>query len=169
MDKVLKIQTEIGTLSKDKTNPFFKSSYFDINQIIEQLLPLLEKHGVTVMQPLTNINGKPAIKTLVMADDVVVIDTDMPLPELSDPQKLGGAITYFRRYALQSAFLLQAEDDDGNKASEKDTLTDKHENWSKVIEYMATGGYIGKVTVKYKVSDEIKKRLENAKEEMKLA
>ena len=41
----------------------------------------------------------------------------MELPNLQDPQKLGSAITYFRRYTLQSLLGLQAEDDDGNKAS----------------------------------------------------
>jgi hypothetical protein len=39
----------------------------------------------------------------------------MVLPNLH-PQKLGSAITYYRRYTLQSLLGLQAEDD-GNKAS----------------------------------------------------
>lgn len=116
MDKILKVQSEIGTLSKDKENPFFKSSYFDVNQIIEQLMPLLAKHGVTVIQPLSNIDGKPAIRTIVSVDGNVVIDDKIPMPENTDPQKMGSAVTYYRRYALQSLFLLQAEDDDGNKA-----------------------------------------------------
>lgn len=51
----------------------------------------------------------------------------------------------------------------------KESLDEKHEKWNDVFKYMSTGGDIGKVTVKYKVSEEIKKRLENAKEEMKLA
>lgn len=123
MDKILKIQTEIGTLSKDKENPFFKSSYFDINQIIAQLLPLLEKHNLVVIQPLSEINGKPALRTLVFDGDDetvgLIIDNKTPLPENPDPQKMGSAITYYRRYALQSLFLLQAEDDDGNKAKPK--------------------------------------------------
>jgi len=43
----------------------------------------------------------------------------VPLPEAPDAQKYGSAITYFRRYALQSLFLLEAEDDDGNNAVKK--------------------------------------------------
>jgi hypothetical protein len=39
----------------------------------------------------------------------------MVLPNLQDPQKLGSAITYYRRY-IYSLLGLQAEDD-GNKAS----------------------------------------------------
>jgi len=119
MDKILKVQTEIGKLSKDKTNPFFKSSYFDINQIIEQLLPLLKENEITVMQPLSNIDGKPALRTIIISDGKVVIDDKIPMPENPDSQKMGSAITYFRRYALQSLFLLQADDDDANKAKPK--------------------------------------------------
>jgi hypothetical protein len=41
----------------------------------------------------------------------------MQLPDITDPQKLLGAITYFRRGTLQSLLSLQAVDDDGNTAS----------------------------------------------------
>lgn len=119
MDKILKIQSEIGVLSKTETNPFFKSKYFDINGLIAQLLPLLEKYKITVMQPLTTVGGTPAIKTIVCDSEnhKEIIQGTITLPDLQDPQKMGSAITYYRRYALQSLFLLQAEDDDANHAS----------------------------------------------------
>lgn len=119
MDKILKIQTKIGVLSKDKENPFFKSKYLDINQIIAHLLPLLEEEKLTVIQPLTNIDGKPALRTIVSDDDGIIVEDVITLPENPDPQKMGSAITYYRRYALQSLFLLQAEDDDANSAKPK--------------------------------------------------
>ena len=46
------------------------------------------------------------------------VESSLQLPEIADPQKLGSCITYFRRYTLQSLLALEAEDDDGNKASE---------------------------------------------------
>lgn len=121
MDKILKIQSEIGVLSKTETNPFFKSKYMDINGLLAQLLPLLEKHGLCVMQPLTNIAGKPAIATEIhhIESGATLLTEIMPLPDLQDPQKMGSAITYYRRYALQSLFLLQAQDDDGEGAKAK--------------------------------------------------
>lgn len=139
MDKILKIQSEIGALSKTETNPFFKSKYFDINSLIAQLQPLLEKHKVTVIQPLTNIDGKAALSTIVYSVDgadekggTKLVEFSIPLPDSieqsvkdgilisnSNPQKMGSAITYYRRYALQSLFLLQAEDDDANLGSGK--------------------------------------------------
>lgn len=128
MDKILKIQGEIGVLSKTETNPFFRSKYLDINGLLAQLLPLLEKHKITVMQPLSYIqewqagvgggNTSPALRTIVKdgEDGSIIIDDKICLPNLQDPQKMGSAITYYRRYALQSLFLLQAQDDDGESA-----------------------------------------------------
>jgi hypothetical protein len=53
----------------------------------------------------------------VISDGENSIESGVKLPEINDPQKLGSAITYFRRYTLQSLLSLQAEDDDGNMAS----------------------------------------------------
>jgi len=122
MDKILKIQNEIGVLSKTETNPFFESKYMDINGLLASLQPLLEKYELVVIQPLTNVGGRPALETLIYNKDGTSLQDHsfvMPLPDLQDPQKMGSAITYYRRYSLQSLFLLQAEDDDGNKGAEK--------------------------------------------------
>lgn len=121
MEKLFKLQNEIGALVKNQDNPYFKSKYFDVNQIIEHLKPLFEKHGLVVLQPLSNIDGKMALLTEVYDKETGsrLAKSEVPLPEAPDAQKYGSAITYFRRYALQSLFLLQAQDDDGNQASEK--------------------------------------------------
>src|SRR6185295_4904544 len=118
MDKILKLQTEIGVLSKTETNPFFKSKYLDINGLLAQLLPLLEKHQLCVTQPLCEVGGKSTLLTEVydVENKQSITKGFMPLPDLQDPQKMGSAITYYRRYALQSLFLLQAQDDDGESA-----------------------------------------------------
>jgi len=117
MNKLLELQKNIGKITKDSTNPFFKSAYFDINGLLDVLKPELNKLDLTVIQPLTNINGKMALKTIIKDGDVLLLEETVSLPENNDPQKMGSIITYFRRYALQSLFLLQAQDDDGNSAS----------------------------------------------------
>ena len=119
MDKILKLQTEIGVLSKTETNPFFKSKYMDINGLLAQLVPLLAKHGLTVIQPLKVSEGKTALTTIIFDNDKEIAHSEIYLPDLQDPQKMGSAITYYRRYALQSLFLLQAQDDDGEGAKGK--------------------------------------------------
>lgn len=122
---ILAVQGEIKALSKDKENPFFKSSYFDINQIIAELMPLLVKNGITVTQPLTNLVGSPALATIISKDEER-LEYVIPLPSTIKPQEMGSAITYYRRYALQSYFLLQAEDDDAN--STKGEFIQKKDN-----------------------------------------
>jgi hypothetical protein len=50
--KLFDLQQEIGTISKDANNPFYKSKYFDINSLIKQLQPLLKKHMLLLLQPI---------------------------------------------------------------------------------------------------------------------
>ena len=125
MDKILKLQSEIGVLSKTETNPFFHSKYMDINGLLAQLLPLLEKYGLTVVQPIKVIEGKNQLTTGVFEEGKLIIESEILLPDIQDPQKMGSAITYYRRYALQSLFLLQAQDDDAEKATEHTPHTAK--------------------------------------------
>jgi hypothetical protein len=108
------VKKEVGTLSKTETNPFFKSKYFDINSLIQQVDPLLEKNNLLLLQPIENNKVRSVIYHIESGENVI---SEMDLPNLQDPQKLGSAITYYRRYTLQSLLGLQAEDDDGNKAS----------------------------------------------------
>ena len=114
--KLFKLQQEIGAISKDSKNPFFKSSYFDINQLVDKLLPLLKQNKLLLLQPIVK-NEVYAIIQDTESDGRVV--SSIPLPEMQDPQNIGGAITYYRRYALVSLLGLQADDDDGNTATGK--------------------------------------------------
>jgi len=121
MNKLLEFQKEVGAISKDSTNPFFKSKYFDINALLDEVKPLLNKHGLVLLQPLTNILGRPAIRTIIAdaSDGKYLVDDIITMPDLQDPQKMGSCTTYYRRYSLQSALGLQAEDDDANFASQQ--------------------------------------------------
>lgn len=119
-EKLLKLQMEIGGVKKGKNNPFFNSAYFDINSLLHVVKPILNELGLYVLQPLTTdvITGKPAIETVFCdAETGEKIASVTPLPDISDVQKMGSAITYYRRFALQSFLGLEAEDDDGNTAS----------------------------------------------------
>ena len=109
--KLFDIQQEIGTISKDSKNPFYNSKYFDINSLIAQVLPLLKKHKVLLLQPIEN---GVVMTRLYDIEKRNFVEGGIPLPEIPDPQKMGGAITYYRRYSLASLLGLQAEDDDAN-------------------------------------------------------
>lgn len=112
--KLFDLQSEVGKITKKETNPFFKSKYFDINGLLEHLHPLLEKHRLLLIQP---IEGGSVYSKIIDVDGDNFVESGIELPQITDPQKLGSAITYYRRYTLQSLLGLQAEDDDGNKAS----------------------------------------------------
>jgi hypothetical protein len=116
--KLLDVQTEIGAIKKDSTNPYFNSKYFDINSLLAQVKPILNAHGLILAQPLGISNdGKPVLNTILMdAESKEELHYFCPLPEIVDAQKAGSAITYFRRYALQSMLALEAEDDDAEGA-----------------------------------------------------
>jgi len=114
-NKLYKVQKEIGAISKDSTNPFYKSKYFNINSLIKQLTPILEKHNLLLLQPIEDDKQYSRIIDL----DGGMVESSLALPTDLDAQKIGGAITYYRRYTLVALLGLQAEDDDGNLASGK--------------------------------------------------
>jgi len=125
--KLANVQKKIIGIVKGAENPYFKSKYFDINQMLETLKPTLQEENLLLLQPLSNVNGIPAIKTMLVDTETdEMIESTVTLPNLNDPQKMGSSITYYRRYSLQSLFSLQALDDDGNMASGKtETLAGK--------------------------------------------
>ena len=115
-EKLFNLQQEIGTVSKDASNPFYKSKYFDINSLIKQLQPLLKKHRLLLLQP---IEEDMVYSKLICVDGTGGVISALKLPQLTDPQKLGSCITYYRRYTLASLLGLQSIDDDANLGSGK--------------------------------------------------
>ena len=117
--KLLKVQEEVGKIKKTEANPFFKSMYFDINGILAALKPTLNKLNLVLLQPLSHEGSYLLLETrLIDTETGEIISEKTILPDIPDAQKIGSAITYFRRYALQSFFALEAVDDDGNVASQ---------------------------------------------------
>jgi len=151
--KLFNLQQEIGTISKDAKNPFYKSKYFDINSLIKQLQPLLKKHKLLLLQP---IEEDMVVSKLICIDGTGGVISALKLPEIADPQKLGSCITYYRRYTLASLLGLQAVDDDANVASgvtvDKKWLNQNTPEFSKAIEFIKGGGSVEAIKSKYKVS-----------------
>lgn len=113
--KLWKAKQQIGAVSKNAKNPHFKNNYADINALTKEVEPILLEYGLLMMQPI--VDGY--VSTVVMdAESGESISSSMKLPEIQDPQKIGSAITYYRRYTLQSLLCLQTEDDDANTASQ---------------------------------------------------
>ena len=108
--KLAKVKAELNPIRKTETNPFLKSKYFDINSLLIQVEPIIQKHGLILAQPIQQGKVTTYLIDPETGDDLA---SEMELPNIQDPQKLGSAITYYRRYTLQSLLALQALDDDG--------------------------------------------------------
>ena len=163
---LVQAQSEMSNAKKDATNPFFKSKYADLNAIREAVLPILNSHGISVLQPMTNIEGKNFIKTILLHETGESIEsfTEIIYSKVNDAQAQGSGITYARRYGLQSFVCVGAEDDDGNKAvkpAEK-WLTENSPEWEKLVEAVTAGKEITLESIKkkYKVRPETIKTLE---------
>ena len=159
-EKLFNLQQEIGTISKDAKNPFYKSKYFDINSLINQLQPLLKKHRLLLLQP---IEEDMVYSKLICIDGTGGVVSALELPKLSDPQKLGSCITYYRRYTLASLLALQAVDDDANMASnvttQKPYLKEGSPEYSKVYNFMKQNGDINSVKLKFSLSNKMENDL----------
>lgn len=127
---LLEAQKEMGNAIKDSKNPFFKSTYADLNSIREACMPSLNKHGIVVLQPIVHIEGKNFVKTVLLHESGETFDslTEIVYSKNNDAQAQGSGITYARRYGLQSIINVGAEDDDGNSASAKTESLDDYKN-----------------------------------------
>ena len=114
------VQGELKPAIKQADNPFFKSKYVDLPGVWEAIRPLLSKNGLSVVQTFTASADGPTIVTTLMHKSGQWVSSELFLkPAKSDPQGIGSAITYGRRYALAAMVGVVAdEDDDGNAASQ---------------------------------------------------
>lgn len=114
-EALCKFQASMGAITKDATNPFFKSKYASLSAIIEDTREPLAKQGLSYAQfP----SGDGGLETILMHSSGEWISESFQInPVDHKPQSVGSALSYGRRYALCSILGLQVEDDDGNEAS----------------------------------------------------
>ncbi len=112
--KLAKVIEQDIKVSKDGKNPFFKSNYTTLNEVLSKIKTSILEAGLIIIQN----PQETGLETLIVdVETGEQIKSFVPYVSVSDMQKLGGAITYARRYALISMFGLESEDDDGNLAT----------------------------------------------------
>lgn len=120
---LLEAQQDFPALVTDATNPAYRSRYATLGAVQEVALPVLYKHGLVVLQSVrTEMSDKGLIvyvgATLHHVESGEETSQELGmLPARQDPQGIGSAITYGRRYLLMTMLGLVADDDDGNAAS----------------------------------------------------
>lgn len=117
---IIALNAELSNPKNTADNPFFKSKYAPLNEILNEVRPLLSRHGLAVIQNTMSIEDKIGIQTIIIhssgeniASDILLLKADK-----DTAQGQGSAITYGRRYQLSAMLSIASEDDDdGNTAS----------------------------------------------------
>jgi hypothetical protein len=154
---LVKFQASVSKVAKESNNPFFKSKYASLANILDTIQKPLSESGLAISQ----FPDENALTTIILhAESGEWMESSyvMPVAKQNDPQAMGSAMTYARRYALGSILNLNIDDDDdgekamGRQIPKKDELTPKHPSWTKAVEHLKTGGLMTDITSKFEVS-----------------
>jgi hypothetical protein len=106
-------------VKKDAINPFYKSKYASLDTIWETIRKPLSENGLSVAQTMNLVNDKSVLETtLYHTSGEWISGTQLVNPVKDDPQSLGSAISYARRYSLSALLgIVSDEDDDANIAT----------------------------------------------------
>ena len=114
-------QKKIKQPLKDANNPFFKSQYVPLENVVEAITETGSQLGISFMQfASSDETGSIEVATLVMhsTGEYIEFPPVRMKPESNKPQAVGSAITYAKRYALSAIFGITSDkDDDGNEAT----------------------------------------------------
>ena len=114
-------QGAMGAAIKGTENPFFHKKYANLSEVIAVVKDPLNSNGICFMQPVVGSSEKSVrVATILLHESGEWMKASVSFPAVKvDPQAFGSAVSYARRYSLQSFLSVPAEDDDGNKASGK--------------------------------------------------
>lgn len=115
---LLEAQKKIGHAVKTGNNPFFHSTYASLGDVMEACKEALNENGITVLQPIISDETGTYVETVLLHTSGEWLQSELRIAPKTDnnPQDQGSAISYARRYALQSMVFIPAEDDDAEKA-----------------------------------------------------
>lgn len=116
-----KAQAMMKPVKATNENPYFKSKYADLAAVWESCRKPLTDNGLSVVQTTECVDGKVIIETVLLHESGEWISSQISLtPAKNDPQSIGSAITYGRRYSLSAmvGVCAEDEDDDAQKASD---------------------------------------------------
>ena len=154
---LVKFQASVSKVAKEANNPFFKSKYASLANILDTIQKPLSECGLAISQ-FPDGNALTTIILHAESGEWMESSYVMPVAKQNDPQAMGSAITYARRQSIGSILNLNIDDDDdgekamGRQIPKKDELTPKHPSWTKAVEHLKTGGLMTDITSKFDVS-----------------
>ncbi len=100
-------------IKKTGVNPHFGSQHFELDEIVRATTPILLKHGLVVTH---RVAANECVTTIHYIEDGSTIDSVFPVNTQAQPQQVGSALTYAKRYNLCALLNISEPDDDGNAA-----------------------------------------------------
>lgn len=115
-----KAQSEMGSAHKGSENPYFKSKYADLEEVVNSSRPALTKNGLAVLQQIVlNDDGASILHTILAHSSGQFIESRMRIvPPKNDIQSFGSYLTFLRRYSYAALIgvVVGENDDDGEVA-----------------------------------------------------
>lgn len=133
-NKFMKVLNEVPNFVTDETaqagNRTYK--YLNLATILKTIKPVFEKHGLAFSQRVTFSNEGEArqvigtVETIIFDSEEQMVACSYPFFVTGDPQQVGSAITYARRYSLYSVLgIFPDKDDDGAYAKQRYETADR--------------------------------------------
>jgi len=113
-------QGKIENAKKSSLNPHFRSKYADLAAVWDACRDAMTSEGLAVVQlPCEAPPGHVGLVTIITHSSGQSMQEKffMPVAQANNPQAVGSALTYAKRYALLGAAGIAPEDDDGNAAT----------------------------------------------------
>lgn len=132
--RFMKVLNEVPNFVTDETaqagNRTYK--YLNLATILKTIKPVFEKHGLAFSQRVTFSNEGEArqvigtVETIIFDDKDLMVACSYPFFVTGDPQQVGSAITYARRYSLYAVLgIFPDKDDDGAYAKQQYETADR--------------------------------------------
>jgi hypothetical protein len=114
-----KAQGEMGNAVMNRVNPHFRSRYADMGAVLDAIRPALSANSLALVGQILPSGEAMLLRTVLMHGSGQFIATEYPLPPTQNPQGMGSALTYARRYSISTLVCNASdEDDDANEAKE---------------------------------------------------
>jgi ERF superfamily len=115
-------KAQFNPIHKNKVNPHFKSKYATLDEILEAIAPALLANNLLLIQPTLVKDNLTVLKTLLIhAESGEQLASELTIPAIADPQKLGAAMTYYRRFSVCSLLAIAPDDDDDGTTAKATT------------------------------------------------
>lgn len=117
-EALCKFQGKITSVKKDSENPFFHSTYADLESVVSHVRKELYDYGLSVVQL---VEGKTLVTRIChISGEWIEASAELAVKNANNAQDIYASVTYFRRMAYTGGLgiVCTDEDDDGNKCSQ---------------------------------------------------